>query len=69
MFSSCSKRAVSGFIVPLCFIVVLFGFELALGDLVNHQEPEKDVENEENLREEADGRVVGEFGFHRVFCC
>lgn len=55
--------------MPLCFIVVLFGFELALGDLVNHQEPEKDVENEENLREEADGRVVGEFGFHRVFCC
>lgn len=49
--------------MPLCFVVVLFGFELAFGDLVNHQEPEKDVEDEENLREESERGVV-EFGFH-----
>jgi len=31
---------------------------------MNHQEPEKDVEDKENLREEADGGVVVELGFH-----
>ena len=35
---------------------------------MNHHEPEKDVEDEENLREETKRGVVVEFGFHRKVC-
>lgn len=51
--------------MPLCFVVVLFGFELIFRDVMDKPEHEEDEEDEHPFGEEANGRVVVEFGFHR----
>ena len=52
--------------MPLCFVGVCFLVVFTLGNVIDEPEHEKDEEKEHPLGEEADGGVVGEFGFHRA---
>lgn len=54
--------------MPLCFVCVCFLVVFTLGNVIDEPEHEKDEEKEHPLGEEADGGVVGEFGFHRNVC-
>lgn len=45
----------------MCFLSVF-----TLGNVIDEPEHEKDEKDEHPLGEEADGRVVGEFGFHSI---
>ncbi len=48
--------------MPLCLVAMLFGC-LALGDGMDHQEPEKCMEDEEDFSQAAEKGVIVE-GFH-----
>lgn len=54
--------------MPLCFVVVLFLGEFIFCDVMDKPEHEKDEEEKHPFGEEADGRVVVEFGFHGLVC-